>query len=374
MAGINWISNVRSREPVFMNHFARIPRIIAVTLCIASTAAPAYALKFDRIQTGPGRFVLFVRDCGLGHLPEDYDSQDHRICASYETHFAGAGRYKDKSSGSERNYPGDAAVLRDLLRSGSYDEVWLFSDGGDLDQGLEVGRVLREQQMAVRVPNIIRVRQAISWPQPTEEVSCVSSCTVAFMGGVLRNIDNDATYQVHSASAVLDLSDEALEFYHELLKQDNGFAQFAAKRQNGARLLATHLLRHFQNTLVIPLGVQLPRAEDDRTLVEFVVNGRNSYSQSQLEIDRRRYQSEGDAAAQDILMRIEREAMESAIADLEPLVPGLGPRAKFALDMVKVMYKVGIKESFTLTRETMLKMGYITQDIDLGARANTAPR
>jgi len=31
--------------------------------------------------------------------------------------------------------------------------------------------------------------------------------------------------------------------------------------------------------------------------------------------------------------------------------------------MVKVMFKVGIKDSFVLTRDTMYTMGYLTQDV-----------
>lgn len=79
---------------------------------------------------------------------------------------------------------GDASRLRSFLaRSGPVDEVWLDSPGGDAGEGPEIGRVLRSSKIAVRVP---------------AGFECISSCTLAFLGGIVRRIDPGAAYGVHT--------------------------------------------------------------------------------------------------------------------------------------------------------------------------------
>jgi hypothetical protein len=58
--------------------------------------------------------------------------------------------------------------------------------------------------------------------------------------------------------------------------------------------------------------------------------------------------------------------MAAAIADMQAIQPSLGKRAGPAIDMVSAMYMTSIKETSALSHETMLKMGYITEDINAG--------
>ena len=261
----------------------------------------------------------------------------------------------------DANAQHDSAVLGQILSRSRFEEVWLFSGGGNLDEGIKVGRLLRRHSATVRVPNVARVRSIIAWPKPTMQVFCVSSCTVAFMGGLFRYVDPDATYQVHSASSVTQLSKELSTFL-----DDNGFAGFAASKERSTRLNGIRLFRHFQNTLVMPLvrpgGIQ-PFAENDQSFLDWAKRFRSRYSAAQFEVDRQRYESEGRASLQDILMRIERDSMMGVIEDIRADLNSYGSRAKHALAMLEVMYKVGIKDTFILDRETMYAMGYLTKDL-----------
>jgi hypothetical protein len=326
----------------------RCGALVAALLLLFAAAEPAGALKFESRQHEDGRRILLVRDCGL--------FEPRSECEEWERAFRVAATYPRLTRGSYR-YPGDAAVLNAMVldarqRGRPYDEVWLYSGGGHLDAGIELGRVLRRHGMTVRVPRGAR---------------CVSSCTVAFMGGLFRFVDEGATYEVHAGSWV----SQALGSRNEALIARGDFAQIAEFYRVDARKTACQLLTHFQNTLIIPLN-ERPRAEDDAAFDRCARSSppRAFYTEAQAALDRQRIGNEGLAAAQDILMRIEREAMAAAIADLEAMVRAnmLGPRAGPALRMVQAMYDVSIQETAVLTRETMLRMGYITQEVPLQRR------
>ena len=79
---------------------------------------------------------------------------------------------------------GDSQRLDAALRqAGRVDEVWLHSTGGVAAEGPLIGRVLRAHNMATRVPaNYI----------------CVSACSIAFLGGIVRRIDAGGIYGVHT--------------------------------------------------------------------------------------------------------------------------------------------------------------------------------
>jgi hypothetical protein len=62
------------------------------------------------------------------------------------------------------------------------DEIVLFSPGGDLEEGLQIGRIIRREKLSTRVP-----RGAM----------CASACNFMFMGGVVRSVDLGAEFVVH---------------------------------------------------------------------------------------------------------------------------------------------------------------------------------
>ncbi len=78
---------------------------------------------------------------------------------------------------------GDAARFAAALNgAGAIDDVEVFSPGGVLDEGLNMGYEVRRRGLATRIPAGAR---------------CVSACNFAFMGGVVRSIDAGARFEVH---------------------------------------------------------------------------------------------------------------------------------------------------------------------------------
>lgn len=79
---------------------------------------------------------------------------------------------------------GDDVRLSSFLRgAGRIDEVWMDSPGGDASVGPKIGRIIRHANLATRVP---------------AGFQCHSSCTLAFLGGVVRNIEPGGAYGVHT--------------------------------------------------------------------------------------------------------------------------------------------------------------------------------
>lgn len=87
-------------------------------------------------------------------------------------------------------YAGDSLKFgEELRRAGRVDEIWFHSPGGDVTEGLEIGRKIRTTQLATRVPS---------------GAQCASICAFAFLGGVLRYIEPEAEFIVHMFSAISD--------------------------------------------------------------------------------------------------------------------------------------------------------------------------
>ncbi|MEQ1575850.1 MAG: hypothetical protein ABL993_16545 [Vicinamibacterales bacterium] len=324
-----------------MSIHVRLPALcVLVFVGLLLSAARVEALKFEPVDSKllpqGVKSALWVRDCGK----QGFKDQN---CPEAETMF----------------FKGDGARLAGELTAKKYDEIWLVSGGGNLDEGVGVGEVFRRFQATVRVPRGYR---------------CVSSCTVAFLGGVFRYLDEGSTYEVHAASrflneevdgqsmkALLEDPDTALREWAELLLLG---ADMRSGRFKGARESAQILLLHFQKALH-PLGMLPPGREDAnrdrfrsllRTQPPFV------YPQSpQLAQDVARIKREGVPAAQDILMRIERDSVQLAIDELRAALPSLGPRAEPALKMLEAMYSSRITSTAVLSRQTMVQMGYVTE-------------
>lgn len=79
---------------------------------------------------------------------------------------------------------GDANNLNSVLNSDrTISEIWLHSGGGDAAEGTKIGRVIRNHKLPTRIPS---------------RYQCISSCSIAFLGGIVRRIDNGAAYGVHT--------------------------------------------------------------------------------------------------------------------------------------------------------------------------------
>jgi hypothetical protein len=315
-------------------------------------------MMFSAGQTADKKTILYVHDCGK--VPEFDDDHVKRTDGK-----KGCDEWEESVEGPMKTsvgmYPGDAKVLDQTLtaqeqKGHPYEEVWLFSFGGSLNEGIEVAKVLRRHHMTVRVP---------------KGAQCISSCTVLFMGGYLRYVDG--TYRVHSGSAVMQgtTGDTPIGgLIAEAQKDPDGtFKEIAEFEQIAQRSLARELERLFQNTLLIPFKTYLP---DDKNSFDAWAKSNPPHlayldpGNPQRAADVQRYKTEGAACMQDIAMRIERDSMTAAIADMQAIQPSLGKRAGPAIDMVAAMYMTSIKETSALSHETLLKMGYITEDINAG--------
>ena len=131
-----------------------------------------------------GKKILLVRDCGVikgelcisnGSDPRYreyqcgaiFSEKQKELCETYMKHFS----------------RGDAKILENILNRVAFDEIWLYSGGGNLDEGIAIGELFQRLQVTVRVP---------------DKAYCVSACTIAFLGGFFRFIDEGASYEVHS--------------------------------------------------------------------------------------------------------------------------------------------------------------------------------
>ncbi len=81
---------------------------------------------------------------------------------------------------------GDSVRFRAALDAAKpIDEVYFESPGGDLAEGLEIGRLMHARKLATHVKR---------------GHHCVSACNFMFMGGVIRYIDTGAWFEVHMFS------------------------------------------------------------------------------------------------------------------------------------------------------------------------------
>jgi len=77
----------------------------------------------------------------------------------------------------------ESVRLRSALRRARHvDEVWLISSGGISQEGIKMGKVLRAFKATVRIPR---------------GAGCASACSVAFLGGAFRTVEQGAGYGVH---------------------------------------------------------------------------------------------------------------------------------------------------------------------------------
>ncbi len=85
---------------------------------------------------------------------------------------------------------GDGARLRALVaQTRGVDEVWFNSPGGAAVEGLVLGRAIRDMGLATRIPN---------------GAMCASACSYAFLGGLIRSVDQGGRYGVHMFTAARD--------------------------------------------------------------------------------------------------------------------------------------------------------------------------
>ena len=319
------------------------------SLCLLLLLAQhASSLSFRVIaDDGYGRRVLLIYDCGT--------IQDNLECT-------------DERSGFRR---GDVERMRG--HGFRFEEVWLVSGGGNLVTGIELGKELHRNAMTVRVPNKSRLLKA--GVTPNGAPYCVSACTVAFMGGRFRLIDllpgDEATYQVHAGSSVSwrnpkESQKVILQIF--AIHKEGGLQAVATALTSGDAEIARDLFTLFHDSLWLPVSndrTPMERRQRDSVLSNWVRENAfrgYRYPQAELSRDEALLALEGEAALQDILMRIERRSYTQAVADLRSMTSRLGRRADAAIAILEAMYDTSsILETNNLPKETMLKMGYVTE-------------
>lgn len=130
---------------------------------------------------------------------------------------------------------GDGERLQVFLASaGRVDEVWLDSGGGDAAEGPRIGRVIRRARLGTRVP---------------AGFECHSSCTLAFLGGVVRNIEPGGAYGVHTFynRRLLDnLISVQRENRSDPDEADREMRRYLHEREQGNALLAAEWQQYVQ--------------------------------------------------------------------------------------------------------------------------------
>ena len=133
---------------------------------------------------------------------------------------------------------GDAARFNAALAAATpIEEVQFFSQGGLLDEGLRMGTIMRERGLAARVPRGAR---------------CASACNFAFMGGVLRRVDEGASFDVHMFASGGAL---AREVARDVRDPPASIADFNAR---------------FPDTRLDPAGVQSYLAQHEQPFAAFL--------------------------------------------------------------------------------------------------------
>jgi len=181
-------------------------KVIAAGILI-SAALPSNALLFIENKINNKKILLLI-DCS---------SKIKKGCTKNESYIS----------------QGDSSKLQKMLSKNTYYEIWLNSGGGDLMEGVKLGRILASKKATVRVP---------------DGANCISACTVAFLGGLFRYVDTNATYQVHSYSRVLNGISEKMEY--ELLRSPKSATnQLITKNYISARNWVPILAMHFQSSI-----------------------------------------------------------------------------------------------------------------------------
>lgn len=300
---------------------AGIQALIVVMLLLAHTSSSA--LKFAENADD-----LYLYDCGsIGDNEKD--------CRPFEKSFFGP---VQRSQELPFGYAGDAVELEARLARKKFRKIFLISGGGDLSEGVKIGRIFRRYGTYLVVP---------------ERASCVSACTVAFLGGMLREVEAGAKYKVHAYSSLVNISPDLLK---QVLGSEGDLvlAEFAKLQSNRGKRWAIDLMKYSQEMLNgQPNTVAYDRFErtDSTFYQEFRDSGR-------LKMLHRRIQLEGIASVQDILMSIEREAFEKNIDLLKKQIDHLGTRAMNAADVLDLMFSCRIQTTCELDQITLRERGY----------------
>ncbi len=110
---------------------------------------------------------------------------------------------------------GDASRFSDALdAAGPVQEVLFCSNGGSLEDGINIGYLIREHKLGTRLPS---------------GYTCISACNFMFMGGIVRTIEPGADFEVHMFAS----QDMMSQLKEDTAKQDWTIAYYALSHPSG---------------------------------------------------------------------------------------------------------------------------------------------
>ncbi len=343
-----------------LNQFAA--GVLAAVLC--SVGQGALALAFDEEQNGR---VLVIRDCDA-----EVDKANVSCQQQFKSRDCAGGGF---CHGVEGVYEGDQAVLRSKLRK-RYDAVWLYSGGGSVAAGIEMGIALRQATATVLVPN---------------NVQCISACTIAFMGGLYRDVADARAFRVHSSSALSSTPAEkvSIDIGKYMAEQTSGdestrrkraWARFASEQRLRSLFLLSQLLVYFSD-MSDPRGKGQEASQQIGRLYTYVSGRPIDFGNTPVErffLDHRNMtgddwasanadliaetQYEGRPLIHRLAMKAERDAASHVIGLMKK---SFGPAVRSGwyvpgLDKLQAMYTTTIFDTFDPNPEILKIRGYIT--------------
>lgn len=132
--------------------------------------------------------------------------------------------------------PGVTDQLRKAIATHEpVDEIWIGSSGGDADEGLKIGKAIRQLGLPTRVPG--------GW-------GCASACNFAFLGGPIRTMDSKAVFAVHMFTITSSADYRAFVDWSRKAAVADPTLNNIARREQASALLASD-----ENDFMIRMGV-----------------------------------------------------------------------------------------------------------------------
>jgi hypothetical protein len=139
------------------------------------------------------------------------------------------------------------SLERALRIAGSIDELWLNSGGGNAWEGLDMGRLVRARGIATRVPR---------------GAYCASACVFVFLGGVIRQVDEEGSIGVHmfSRSRVKKIVEHYAKRLEEAENQDETIRNIIMEIEQSSARFAAEQAR-FLVEMSVSLEIMIPNFE-----------------------------------------------------------------------------------------------------------------
>jgi len=151
-------------------------RPLAALLCLTALV-PQAALAQKAEQTY----------CASYDLPQSYQTDAFAAPMTYRVQNTPNGKVLIAEG---QIMSGESQRLQQAIASApGIEEIWFNSPGGAAMEGPYMGRIIRAKNMAVRL---------------RKEYACISACSYAFLGGVIRTVEPGAYYGIHMFSATGD--------------------------------------------------------------------------------------------------------------------------------------------------------------------------